>query len=37
VLEAVMWHDGEAAKARRDVADLPPADRRALIDFVGSL
>jgi CxxC motif-containing protein (DUF1111 family) len=37
VLEAVLWHGGEATDARRKVEALAPADRRALIDFIGSL
>ncbi|HEY4164792.1 MAG TPA: di-heme oxidoredictase family protein [Dongiaceae bacterium] len=37
ILEAILWHDGEAATARRKVEALSPADRQALIDFVGSL
>jgi CxxC motif-containing protein (DUF1111 family) len=37
ILEAILWHDGEAATARRKVQALSPAERQALIDFVGSL
>lgn len=37
VLEAILWHDGEAAQARAHVEQLPAQDRRALIDFIGSL
>jgi CxxC motif-containing protein (DUF1111 family) len=37
VLEAILWHDGEAAKAREHVEQLPAQDRQALIDFIGSL
>jgi CxxC motif-containing protein (DUF1111 family) len=37
VLEAILWHDGEAAKARQHVERLSATDRQALIDFVGSL
>jgi CxxC motif-containing protein (DUF1111 family) len=37
VLEAILWHDGEAAKARAQVEKLPAADRQSLIDFIGSL
>ena len=37
VLEAILWHDGEAAAARKHVEQLPAADRQALIDFIGSL
>jgi CxxC motif-containing protein (DUF1111 family) len=37
ILEAILWHDVEAATARRKVQALSPAERQALIDFVGSL
>jgi CxxC motif-containing protein (DUF1111 family) len=37
VLEAILWHDGEAAPARKNVEALSAADRQALIDFIGSL
>jgi CxxC motif-containing protein (DUF1111 family) len=37
VLEAILWHDGEAAKARQHVDQLSVPDRQALIDFIGSL
>ncbi len=37
VLEAILWHDGEAAPARNNVEQLSAADREALIDFIGSL
>ncbi|WP_126978320.1 di-heme oxidoreductase family protein [Frigidibacter oleivorans] len=37
VLEAVLWHGGEAQAARDRVAALPPADRAALIRFLESL
>jgi CxxC motif-containing protein (DUF1111 family) len=37
VLEAILWHDGEAAKARQHVEQLSPSDRQALIDFIASL
>jgi len=37
VLEAILWHDGEAAPARRKVEALSTRDRQALIDFIGSL
>jgi CxxC motif-containing protein (DUF1111 family) len=37
VLEAILWHDGEAAKARQHVEQLSAPDRQALIDFIGSL
>jgi len=37
VLEAILWHDGEAAPSRKNVEQLSAGDRQALIDFIGSL
>jgi CxxC motif-containing protein (DUF1111 family) len=37
LLEAVLWHDGEAQASRDAVVDLDPADRAALIRFLESL
>ncbi len=37
LLEAVLWHGGEAEPARNAVIDLSPADRAALIRFLESL
>lgn len=37
VAEAILWHGGEARKARDAFAALPKADREALIAFVNSL
>ncbi|MBL8950218.1 MAG: thiol oxidoreductase, partial [Myxococcaceae bacterium] len=37
VLEAVLWHGGEAAPMRASVVALQPAERDALIAFVESL
>jgi CxxC motif-containing protein (DUF1111 family) len=37
LLEAILWHGGEAQAARDAVVDMPKADRDALIRFVGSL
>jgi CxxC motif-containing protein (DUF1111 family) len=37
VLEAVLWHGGEAEAARRSVLKLSQADRQALVKFVESL
>jgi CxxC motif-containing protein (DUF1111 family) len=34
---AILWHDGEAAGARRRFSALPNADRRALLAFLASL
>jgi CxxC motif-containing protein (DUF1111 family) len=37
LLEAVLWHGGEAQTARDTVVDMPPEDRTALIQFLESL
>jgi CxxC motif-containing protein (DUF1111 family) len=37
VLEAILWHGGEATPARERAAGLPPAERAALIAFLESL
>lgn len=37
VLEAIMWHGGEAVAARENVRQLNTADRAALIAFLESL
>jgi CxxC motif-containing protein (DUF1111 family) len=37
ILEAVLWHDGEAAASRHRVEQLSAPDRQALIDFIASL
>ncbi|MEM8622261.1 MAG: di-heme oxidoredictase family protein [Pseudomonadota bacterium] len=37
LLEAVLWHGGEAEAARNRVVEMPKADRDALIRFIGSL
>lgn len=37
LLEAVLWHGGEAQAARDGVVALPAADRAALIEFLESL
>ncbi|GAB3127066.1 di-heme oxidoreductase family protein [Novispirillum itersonii] len=37
VLEAILWHGGEAAAARDRVQALPTADREALLAFLKSL
>ncbi|GAA4216574.1 CxxC motif-containing protein (DUF1111 family) [Sagittula marina] len=37
LLEAVLWHGGEAQPARDSVAQMPPPDRAALIAFLESL
>lgn len=37
LLEAVLWHGGEAAAARDRVVQMPKADRAALIRFLESL
>jgi CxxC motif-containing protein (DUF1111 family) len=37
LLEAVLWHDGEARKSRDRVVDMSSQDRDALIAFLQSL
>jgi CxxC motif-containing protein (DUF1111 family) len=37
VLEAMLWHGGEAALAKTRAAELSPADRAALLAFLESL
>ncbi|MCK7616127.1 di-heme oxidoredictase family protein [Roseibium sediminicola] len=37
LLEAILWHDGEAKPARDRVVALTPEDRRSLIRFLESL
>nr|WP_323783621.1 di-heme oxidoredictase family protein [Leisingera sp.] len=37
LLEAVLWHGGEAEAAKTRVVELPPEDRAALISFLESL
>ena len=37
LLEAILWHGGEAEAAKSRVVDLPPAERAALITFLESL
>jgi CxxC motif-containing protein (DUF1111 family) len=37
VLEAILWHGGEAEAAKRAVRKLSAADRQALVKFVESL
>ena len=37
LLEAVLWHGGEAQAARDRVAEMPPEDRAALIRYLESL
>lgn len=37
LLEAILWHGGEAQAQRDAVAQMPPADRAALIRFLESL
>ena len=35
--EAILWHDGEAAKARQRFAQLSKTDRDAVLAFLKSL
>nr|WP_026198399.1 di-heme oxidoredictase family protein [Wenxinia marina] len=37
LLEAVLWHGGEAQAARDRIVEIPPQDRAALIAFLESL
>ncbi|MEM1345726.1 MAG: di-heme oxidoredictase family protein [Pseudomonadota bacterium] len=37
LLEAILWHGGEAAAARERVVAIPPEERAALIRFLESL
>lgn len=37
LLEAILWHGGEAQPVRDKVVTMPAADRRALIHFLESL
>jgi len=37
ILEAVLWHGGEARAARDRVAGMTAAQRAALVDYLGSL
>lgn len=37
VLEAILWHGGEARQARDKVVAMSPEERRALVRFVNSL
>lgn len=37
LLEAILWHDGEAAPTKQSVVDMQKADRDALIKFLESL
>ncbi len=37
LLEAILWHGGEAQEARDKVVTMPPDDRAALIRFLESL
>jgi CxxC motif-containing protein (DUF1111 family) len=37
LLEAVLWHGGEATTARERFKSLPASDRKALIAFLNSL
>jgi CxxC motif-containing protein (DUF1111 family) len=37
VLEAILWHGGEAQAARDNVAAMPAEDREALLAFINSL
>jgi len=37
LLEAILWHGGEAEAAKARVVDMPPEDRAVLLKFLESL
>lgn len=37
LLEAILWHGGEAATAKQKVIEMSPPQRRDLLRFIGSL
>jgi CxxC motif-containing protein (DUF1111 family) len=37
ILEAVLWHGGEAARSKENVVAMAPEDRAALLAFLESL
>ena len=37
VIEAIMWHGGDADKSRESFRNMPKADRAALVKFLESL
>ena len=37
VMEAILWHGGEASAARDTFAKMPKADRDALIKYVEAI
>ncbi len=37
VIEAILWHGGEAEQSKNAFVQLPQADRDALVKFIGSL
>lgn len=37
LLEAILWHGGEGEFSAQAVKNMMPSDRRALLDFLGSL
>ncbi len=37
VLEAILWHGGEAEQSREAFRQMPRADREALVKFLESL
>ncbi|MCG8690388.1 MAG: hypothetical protein MI806_04175 [Minwuiales bacterium] len=37
LLEAILWHGGEAEAAKQAVVDMPASDRQALLRFLNSL
>jgi CxxC motif-containing protein (DUF1111 family) len=37
IAEAILWHGGEAQKAKETFEKLPASDREALVQFVRAL
>jgi CxxC motif-containing protein (DUF1111 family) len=37
VIEAILWHGGEAEQAKRNFMQLPPEKQKHLIDFLERL
>jgi len=37
LMEAILWHGGEAALAQQTVTEMPKSDRDALVKFLESL
>jgi CxxC motif-containing protein (DUF1111 family) len=37
MIEAIMWHGGDADKSRESFRNMPKTDRAALVKFLESL